>query len=213
MARESLRVQVAHLLFGQTGHLSRWRWLLCHGAPQSGEAAGKATGELLNYRVRSARHSSLLCKRMYSPALRSVLWCMCFSRMAVRMLLTGILPSAINACTLALIDAGIPMQDYVTALSCGLYSSTVMLDLNAMEEADLPHLVLAAMPRTGRVPLLQLDTRVHVERCNNMVALAVEAARVISYEVDAAVRQRTGRLVDAMHAGGPARSDLMDSRN
>ncbi|WFD35521.1 glyceraldehyde-3-phosphate dehydrogenase (phosphorylating) [Malassezia cuniculi] len=90
--------------------------------------------------------------------------------------------------------------NYVTALSCGLYGSTAMLDLNATEEADMPHLVLASMPRTGKVPLLQLDTRVHVERCSQMVSLAVEAARVISSEMDTALRARTAHLVDALQA-------------
>ena len=31
----------------------------------------------------------------------------------------SVLPTAINACTLALMDAGIPMIDYVTSLTCG----------------------------------------------------------------------------------------------
>lgn len=122
----------------------------------------------------------------------------------------SILPTAINACTLALVDAGIPMKDYVASLSSGLYGATAMLDLNAIEETDLPHLVLAATPRTGKVPLLQLDTRVHVDRCSQMVSLAVEAARVVSNEMDTALRMRTARLVDALNAGAPGSSDGMD---
>ena len=44
----------------------------------------------------------------------------------------GVLPAMINACTLALMDAGIPMSDYVT---CLLYTSPSPRDV---EESRMP---------------------------------------------------------------------------
>lgn len=122
----------------------------------------------------------------------------------------GVLPTAINACTLALMDAGIPMKDYVTALTCGLHGTTALLDLNSAEESDLPFLTMAVLPRSGKVPLLMLDTRVHVDRFENMVGIAVEAAKVLRDEMDDAVRARTSRLVHAMASKPDASRDAMD---
>ena len=63
----------------------------------------------------------------------------------------GVLQAAINATTLALIDAGIALFDYVVAVSAGLHSTSILLDLTNTEESDLPHLTVAVMPRSGKV--------------------------------------------------------------
>ncbi|KAI3627295.1 SKI6 [Malassezia furfur] len=118
----------------------------------------------------------------------------------------GVLPTAINACTLALMDAGIPMADYVTALTCGLYGSTPLLDLNLTEQSDLPFVTLAVQPRSGNVPLMLLDTRIHIERFSAMVGISVEASKVIRDEMDAAMRHRTEKLAHAMRG---ARHELL----
>lgn len=110
----------------------------------------------------------------------------------------GVLPAMINACTLALMDAGIPMSDYVTAMTCGLHGSTAMLDLNLTEQSDLPFVTVAILPRTGTVPLIQLDTRMHMDRFAAMVHVCVDAARVLRDELDSAVRGRTEQLAEAI---------------
>ncbi|WFD29537.1 Exosome non-catalytic core component [Malassezia sp. CBS 17886] len=110
----------------------------------------------------------------------------------------GVLPTAINACTLALMDAGIPMTDYVTALTCGLYGDRALLDLSLKEQTELPFVTVAVMPRTGKVPLMLLDTRVHIDRFRAMVGVAVEAAEMIRAEMDAATRTRTTKLVHSL---------------
>lgn len=93
------------------------------------------------------------------------------------------------------------MADYVTALTCGLHDATPLLDLNLTEQSDLPFATVAVLPRTGKVPLLQLDTRMHVDRFDSMMHVCVEAAQVLRDELDAAMRGRTARLVEA--AQGP----------
>lgn len=109
----------------------------------------------------------------------------------------GVLPAMINACTLALMDAGVAMSDYVTAMTCGLFGSTPMLDLNLTEQSDLPYVTVAILPRTGGVPLLLLDTRMHKDRFDTMIRTCVEAADVLQDELDAAIRGRTAKLVEA----------------
>lgn len=113
-------------------------------------------------------------------------------------LIAGVLPTSINACTLALMDAGIPMADYVTALTCGLYGSTALLDLNLTEQSDLPFVTMAVLPRSGKVPLMLLDTRIHLDRFSAMVGVCVDAAQVIRDEMDVAMRYRTEKLAQAM---------------
>src|SRR5271154_5818370 len=65
----------------------------------------------------------------------------------------SLLAACINATTLALIDAGIPMRDYVVACTAGSTSSyssndekaDPLLDLNGSEEQELPFLTVATL--------------------------------------------------------------------
>lgn len=110
----------------------------------------------------------------------------------------GVLPAAINASTLALLDAGIAMQDFVASVSCGIHSTSAMLDLSNTEEQDLPHVTVAVLPRTKQVTLASLETRLHVERFEQIFTLAIEATAVLHNEMELAVRDRTKTLVQAM---------------
>lgn len=76
----------------------------------------------------------------------------------------GLLQTSINATTLALIDAGVAMADYVAAITCGVCSTQPLLDLTSLEESDVPHLTLAVMPKTSKVTLVTMETRLHVDR-------------------------------------------------
>jgi exosome complex component RRP41 len=66
--------------------------------------------------------------------------------------------TGINAASLALADAGIPMRDLVVAVAAGKVDGQVILDLNKKEdnlgEADLP---MAIAPRNKEITLLQMD--------------------------------------------------------
>ena len=45
--------------------------------------------------------------------------------------------SALNAVTLALIDAGLPMRDFVTACECGYIDGHVLVDINELESSGV----------------------------------------------------------------------------
>ena len=77
------------------------------------------------------------------------------------------LQTAINAVTLALVDAGIPMNDYICATSAGLVDDAAILgaylefpllmtDLNSIEEADIPHCTIATLGTTEKITLIQV---------------------------------------------------------
>jgi len=125
----------------------------------------------------------------------------------------GLLSAAINATTLALITAGIPLFDYVCAVSSGVHSTHAMLDLTTLEENDVPHLTVAVMPRTGKITLVTLETRLHSDRFEEVFRIACEAGKVLHEEMRNAIKARTGALAQAMgegHAAGASSNREVD---
>ena len=110
----------------------------------------------------------------------------------------GVLQTCINGTTLALINAGIPLLDFACAVSCGVHSTTPLLDLTLLEESDLPHTTIAMLPKTGRVILVTMETRLHVDRFGELLGSALEAGRIIHEEMQLAVDRRSRILVSAM---------------
>jgi len=66
--------------------------------------------------------------------------------------------AALDAASVALADAGIPMRDIVSACAAGKVADQIVLDVNDEEDkegqADMP---VAYMPNLGKVTLMQLD--------------------------------------------------------
>ena len=123
----------------------------------------------------------------------------------------GILPTAINATTLALIDAGVAMTDYITSLSVGLHLTQPLLDLSSPEESDIPYLVVASLPGTGKVTLATLETRIHIDRFEEMLAVGVEGCKILKAEMEGQVKKRTGTMVDRMKLNAlPDRAGIKD---
>ncbi|WWD00213.1 hypothetical protein V866_007122 [Kwoniella sp. B9012] len=111
----------------------------------------------------------------------------------------GILPTAINATTLSLISAGISITDYVCSVSIGLHLTQPLLDLSYLEENDLPNLILASLTNSGKITLAQMETRLHLDRFQEMLELGTEACKVLKDEMDQVVKDNTGRLVERMN--------------
>ncbi|KAF0303346.1 Exosome complex component RRP41 [Amphibalanus amphitrite] len=68
-------------------------------------------------------------------------------------------PPASNAATLALIDAGVALRDYVCACSASVLRDQPLVDLNSLETSGAPELTAALLPRSGRLPLLEMSQR------------------------------------------------------
>lgn len=122
----------------------------------------------------------------------------------------SLLQTAINATTLALIDAGIAMNDYVCAITCALHDATPLLDLTSIEENDLPHVTVAVLPKSGKVTLATLETQMAVERFEEMLQLTGDAAKVIHKEMVTTVKTRTERIVRAMGSGNSTGSGRVE---
>ncbi len=83
----------------------------------------------------------------------------------------------INAASLALADAGIPMKDLVTGVAAGQVDGTPVLDLTKpgedVTDCDVP---IAYMPREKKLTLLQTDGDISVEQYKKVLNLAVKGA-------------------------------------
>jgi exosome complex component RRP41 len=88
--------------------------------------------------------------------------------------------ASITAASVAIADAGIPMQDLVAACSAGKVDDTVVLDLMDTEDkqgmADVP---VAYMPNQNAVTLLQMDGTLSYEEFESAVNLAIEGCKKI----------------------------------
>jgi len=85
--------------------------------------------------------------------------------------------AGINAASLALADAGIPMKDLVSACAAGKIENEVVLDLSKEEdnygECDLP---IALIPRKKEYILLQMDGKLTKEEFHKALKLATDGA-------------------------------------
>jgi len=91
--------------------------------------------------------------------------------------------TAINAASLALASAGVPMKDLVAACSVGKIDGTLVVDLNGKEdnysESDM---AVAIMPSKGLITLLQMDGRLTKEEVMELLKKAEEVCKKI-YEM------------------------------
>ncbi|CAN9503506.1 unnamed protein product [Ophioblennius macclurei] len=104
--------------------------------------------------------------------------------------------ACVNAATLAVVDAGIPMRDYVCAVTVGFVDETPLADLCYAEESGggVSSLALALLPRGGQIALLQMDARLHHDHLEALMDAAVTACKGVSKVLDEVVR---GHLQDA----------------
>ena len=91
--------------------------------------------------------------------------------------------TGINAASLALASAGVPMRDLVTACSIGKIDNTLIVDLTGNEdnnsEADV---AFAMLPNKKKITLLQMDGVLTKEELMKLLQLAKESCEKI-YEL------------------------------
>lgn len=117
----------------------------------------------------------------------------------------SLLAACLNATTLALIDAGIPMSDYVTACTAGSTSSyssnderaDPLLDLNGLEEQELPFLTVGTLGAGEKVSVLVMETRVQAGRLESMLAVGVDGCKQVREVLDQTVRRQGKRALES----------------
>ena len=93
----------------------------------------------------------------------------------------GTRTAAINAATVALVDAGIPMRDLVASCAAGKIDETLVLDLSDYEDkegqADVP---FAYMPKLEKITLLQMDGILSIKELEKCVEMAIKGCKQIN---------------------------------
>ena len=115
--------------------------------------------------------------------------------------------AAINATTLALVDAGVPLKDLVCSCSAGLGSSDMTLvDLNRREESSqggqpAVNLPCAMLPQRGTVVLAQCEARLpSLAILDQVMEAAMDGCRAVFDILQAAIRERATSLI-ALRSG------------
>jgi exosome complex component RRP41 len=103
----------------------------------------------------------------------------------------GTRTAGINAASVALADAGIPMRDLVTAVAAGKIGKDVFLDLEYKEEeqtaADIP---VAYMPRAKKITLLQMDGDMPVSDVKKVIQTSIKGCEMLYEMQKKALRER-----------------------
>jgi len=91
--------------------------------------------------------------------------------------------AALDAASVALADAGIPMRDMVSACAAGKVADTIILDVNNEEDqagqADMP---VGYMPNLDKITLLQLDGVLSMEEYAKCLETGIKGCKLV-YEI------------------------------
>jgi exosome complex component RRP41 len=115
----------------------------------------------------------------------------------------SLLAALINATTLALIDAGIPMTDYIAACTSGSTSTYAaadesadpLLDLNNQEEQELPYITVATLGGSDKVVVMMCESRVQVSRLEGLLAVGVSGCRMMRQWMDNLVKTKAREMI------------------
>lgn len=93
----------------------------------------------------------------------------------------SLLASSLNAAAVALIDAGIPMRDFLVACTAGTAQQRAsILDLNSTEESGkIPFVTVAATPRSKEIVSYTSQGRVPIDSVPELTSLAVSGCSQI----------------------------------
>ncbi|BES96101.1 unnamed protein product [Nesidiocoris tenuis] len=82
--------------------------------------------------------------------------------------------AALNASTLALIDAGIPLREYVIACTASLAKNDVpMVDISFLEESiGGPSLTVAMLPNSKQIAFVEMSQRFHLDNLEKVMRTA-----------------------------------------
>ena len=124
----------------------------------------------------------------------------------------ALLAACLNAASLALVDAGVPMPSILAAVTSGHITSAddtissptdPVLDLSNAEEQELPFLSLAtvaAMPgEDDKVSVLVMESRIQVEqgggKLDGMLALGVDGCKRVRNVLEDIVRGHGAKIL------------------
>ena len=147
---------------------------------------------------------SVEISKILSEALEYVIFTEQFPRTTVDVFIevlqadAGTRCSGLNAASIALADAGIPMRDLIVSCAFGKVAGKVVLDLCKEEDnfgdADVP---MAMVPCTEEIVLLQMDGHLTTDELNQGLDMTVKACKSI-YDIQRdALRMRYSTSIES----------------
>ncbi|QQG39938.1 MAG: exosome complex exonuclease Rrp41 [Candidatus Aenigmatarchaeota archaeon] len=114
--------------------------------------------------------------------------------------------AGINAASIALADAGVPMTDLVSSCAAGKVDGKIILDVAGEEdtegEVDMP---IAYIPRKDEIALLQMDGLLTLDEFKEALELAKKGCMQIHEKQVAALKERYVRVASEIAKKGPVR--------
>jgi exosome complex component RRP41 len=126
----------------------------------------------------------------------------------------GLLVACLNAASLALVDAGVPMPSILAATSCGIIVTDApnvkakpepVLDLNNLEEQELPYLSIATVAGgegiEDKVSVLMMESRVEIAGASGpgkveaMLATGLDGCREVRRRMEEVVRRHGAKVM------------------
>lgn len=107
----------------------------------------------------------------------------------------GIMGTLLNGISLALIDAGIAMYDYVSGISVGLYDTAPLLDINSLEENAMSAVTLGVVGKSEKLSLLQIEDKIPLDRIENVLAIGIAGAHRIRDLMEQEIRAHAEKRV------------------
>jgi exosome complex component RRP41 len=174
----------------------------------------KSTSAVVRYRYNMASFSveerkrpgpdrrSIEVSKVSREALEPVIFQEYFPRSAIDIFVevlqadAGTRTAGINAASIALADAGIPMRSLVSACAVGKVDDTLVLDLNKDEDnygqADMP----IAMTPDGKITLLQMDGHLTRDEFREGLEMAKKGCLEIAQLQRTALMEKYSSLIE-----------------
>jgi exosome complex component RRP41 len=143
-----------------------------------------------------SRRSKEICK-VTREALEPVVFTEEFPKAGIQVYIdvieanAGTRTAGINAASVALADAGIPMRGLVASVAAGKIGSEYVLDLAGKEEeetaCDLP---VAYIPEENKISLLQMDGDLPAKDAKKVIELAIKGCKQLYKEQRKALEKR-----------------------
>lgn len=153
-----------------------------------------ATGEFKtqSHGDRAAAELGSAVRRVFEPVIQAQLYPRSQIDVSITLLQSdgGVRSAAVNATTLALMDAGVALEDFVCACSAGSVQGTLLLDLNAQEDGAGAELSVGYLPRSERVSFVQLEAKLPLGAMEETLNFAIEGCRQVYQVLNAAVERR-----------------------
>lgn len=115
--------------------------------------------------------------------------------------------ASVNAATLALIDAGICLKEYVCACTASLANGDLpMMDISHLEEVSGgPTLTVASLPYSGKIAFMEMSQRFHLDHLQKVLEMALNGCKEVQKILDKAVREHLQHVGSAGDWGNIAK--------